>query len=344
MNPSRALSTVRRGTLRGSSAHHDHAQADRETIERLLQSFWQGRSPHTLAAYRYDVELFAQFLIRANSLPADTPQLEALRTFFGASAGRANELVLNYRNEMRDRDQAPSSINRRLAAVRSLVKLGRLTGAIYWSIEVGGVPHELTRDTRGPDPATVAKLLTVAGQQPNAEIAARDVAMLRMTFDLALRVGEVVRLDVADLELKGTKPGVWILGKGRARKVLLELPAATAEALRAWLAVRGKTPGPLFLSYSNHLANRDARLVTRGAYRIIRTLGARVGIHLHPHMLRHSAITAAVDQSVAMGLSLDQVRDFSRHKNINTLLTYRDRASNKQGTIAQAVAESTNTD
>lgn len=340
-----ALEQPHRGALTGSSVPpNTHEGADRQTVERLMQSFWQGRSPHTLDAYRHDVELFAQFLIRANGLPPKTPQLEALRTFFGAGAGRANELVLNYRNEMRDRDQAPASINRRLAAVRSLVKLGRLTGAIYWSIEVGGVPHELTRDTRGPDPKTVAALITAAGQQENTRIAARDVAMLRITFDLALRVGEVVRLDVADLELKGTKAGVWVLGKGRARKVLLELPEATVTALRGWLTVRGRTPGPLFLSYSNHLANRDARLVTRGAYRIMRNLGARCGIHLHPHMLRHSAITAAVDKSVAMGLSLDQVRDFSRHKNINTLLIYRDRASSKQGSLADAVAETVTTE
>jgi integrase/recombinase XerC len=313
-------------------------EANRETIERLMTSFWAGRSPHTLVAYQGDLQRFSEYVIRAHALDPDTPQLEVLRVFFGSSAGRANELVLNYRAEMRDRDRAPTTINRRLAAVRSLVKLARLTGAVYWSIEVEGVPHELTRDTRGPDVDTVGRLITSASQHANPDIAARDVAMLRTLFDLGLRIGELVRLDLADLEQ--ATGGLWVLGKGRARKVLLTLPAPTAGAIRAWLDRRGKQAGPLFLSYSGN-RHRDSRLVTRGAYRIVRNIGRRFGIHLHPHQLRHSAITSAVDQSVAMGLSLDQVRDFSGHKSINVLLTYRDKAANQQSTIANAVAKST---
>jgi hypothetical protein len=57
-------------------------------------------------------------------------------------------------------------------------------------------------------------------------------------------------------------------------------------------------------------------------------------------MLRHSAITEAVERSVAAGLSLDQVRDFSRHKTINILLEYRDRLMNAQPRLATLVAES----
>jgi integrase/recombinase XerC len=314
-------------------------QASRETIERLMTSFWNGRSPHTLAAYRSDIEQFCGYLTRACALDPKLPQLEILRVFFGGSAGRANQLVLDYRSDMRAVDKAPKTINRRLAAIRSLVKLGRLTGMIYWSIEVEGVPDELTRDTRGPNPETVAKLITVASQQENPDIAARDVAMLRITFDLGLRVGEVVRLDVADLELHAERPGIWVLGKRRTRKQLLELPAPTVTAIKAWLARRGKSPGPLFLSYSS-FRHKDARLVSRGAYRIIRNLGARLGIHLHPHQLRHSAITEAVQRSVALGLSLDQVRDFSRHKSIGVLMTYRDQLTNQQSTLANAVADS----
>ena len=56
-------------------------------------------------------------------------------------------------------------------------------------------------------------------------------------------------------------------------------------------------------------------------------------------MLWHSAITQAVEKSVGMGLSLDKVRDFSRHKNIGTLMVYRDNMTNEQGNLAAAVAD-----
>jgi integrase/recombinase XerC len=150
-------------------------------------------------------------------------------------------------------------------------------------------------------------------------------------------VGEVVRLNLEDYDAKAAPPGLWVLGKGRARKIRLTLPETTAAALSSWVRHRGKEAGPLFLSFSGR-HDHERRLVTRGAYRIIRNLGRAIGIHLHPHMLRHSAITQAVEQSVALGLSLDQVRDFSRHKTINMLLTYRDRVTNQQITLATVVS------
>jgi len=44
------------------------------------------------------------------------------------------------------------------------------------------------------------------------------------------------------------------------------------------------------------------------------------------------------DRRIGMGLSLDKVRDFSRHKNIGTLMVYRDNMTNEQGNLAAAVA------
>ena len=49
--------------------------------------------------------------------------------------------------------------------------------------------------------------------EPRDSYAVRNVAMLRVMFDLALRVSEVVRLDVEDLELD--RGALWVSGKGR---------------------------------------------------------------------------------------------------------------------------------
>ena len=83
-----------------------------------------------------------------------------------------------------------------------------------WAIEVRDVPQETLRDTRGPGLETVAEMLRRAAE-PSDSYAVRNVAMLRVMFDLALRVSEVVRLEVADLE---PRPGAyssfsWVLGK-----------------------------------------------------------------------------------------------------------------------------------
>jgi integrase len=82
------------------------------------------------------------------------------------------------------------------------------------------------------------------------------------------------------------------------------------------------------------------RLETRSVLRIVRELGEQIGLHLWCHGLRHSGITIAVEQSTALGLSLDKVRAFSRHRGISTLLTYiddRDHDRN-QRSVADLVA------
>ena len=80
----------------------------------------------------------------------------------------------------------------------------------------------------------------------------------------------------------------------------------------------GPARGPLFLTRGNRGKNCDGRLETRSVLRIVRELGERVGLHLACHMLRHSGISVAVEQSTALGLSLDKVRAYSRHRGINT--------------------------
>ena len=113
-------------------------------------------------------------------------------------AAAANADILRYRHDVVARPLAPATINRRLAAIRSLTKLARLLGVVPWAIEVQDVPQETLRDTRGPGVETVAEMLRLAAA-PRDSYAVRNVAMLRVMFDLALRVSEVRQLDVAEV-------------------------------------------------------------------------------------------------------------------------------------------------
>ena len=122
--------------------------------------------------------------------------------------------------------------------------------------------------------------------------------MLRVMFDLALRVSEVRQLDVADLELD--RGALWVSGKGRADKELLSLPETTQEAIRTWLRVRGTQPGPLFLTLGPRRNRRPTRrrFTARGIYRIVSELGEQAGVKVWPHGLRHTAHKRARLQGV----------------------------------------------
>ena len=293
----------------------------------LVAMWLSGRSERTIQAYRRDLEDFRSFL------GADTVE-GASKELLSRGQGGANATALQYRTSLQDRELAPATINRRLAALRSLVKLARTVGMVSWTLDVENLKSQSYRDTRGPGKAN-ARLLLEQLEDASGPKAARDYVIFRLLHDLALRRGEVVSLDVEDVDLeRGT---ISILGKGRTEKELLTLPSPTKAALSNWLEVGGRTSGALFVNFDR--AGKGNRLTGTSLYRLIRELGKKAGFDVRPHGLRHTAITEAVKVAQANGINLEEVLDFSRHANVKTLMVYRDRERNVQGKLAALVAE-----
>ena len=157
-----------------------------------------------------------------------------------------------YRGAMLDAGLAPATVNRRLSALRSIVQLGRTFGMVTWSLEIDGVKTKAYRDTAGPGLQGVTAVKRQAAKHRSPAKAARDVAIIRLLFDLALRRGEVAMLDLKDLDLRASR--LWIKGKGRREREAITLPPRTVVVLKAWLRHRGKEPGPLFINF--HHANK----------------------------------------------------------------------------------------
>jgi integrase/recombinase XerC len=296
----------------------------------LLHTFLTGRSETTLRAYRTDLADFRVFCA--------TPTVqEAAARLLGSGSGAANALVLRYRADLLERELTPATINRRLAALRSLVKLARLVGLVTWQLETPNVRSEAYRDTRGPGKDGVRRLLDALGTD-DTPLTHRNRAILRLLYDLGLRRGEVVALDEDDVNL--TEGLIYVQGKGRREKVLMTLPDPTRDALTAWRNVRGDDSGPFFTNF-DRARKGDGRLSADHVYRIVRGLGERAGIKARPHGLRHTAITEACKAAQVAGIGLEEVMDFARHRNVQVLMLYRDRERNVQGKLAELVAETT---
>jgi integrase/recombinase XerC len=302
---------------------------DSTNAQAIVAAFLAGRNERTLRAYRQDLERFAAFL------GAATPE-EAAGRLLSAGAGGANALTLAYRAHLRDAGHQAASINRRLAALRSLVKLARMLGAVNWALEVPSLPVEPYRDTRGPGRDGFRRLLDAAEADADPRRRARDRAVLRLLYDLGLRRNEVATLDLSDLDRE--RSALLVLGKGRTGKTPLTLAPATRAALEEWLTFRGDAPGPLLTNFDRS-AKGGARLSTNGVYAVVRRLGAAAGVAVSPHGLRHTAITEACKVAQAAGIGLEEVLDFSRHKDVSVLMIYRDRERNVQGRLAALVAE-----
>jgi integrase/recombinase XerC len=297
----------------------------------VVEAFLAGRTTRTLQAYTDDLRLWAAWL--GPAVPVDA----AVEQLLQASAGEAHRQVLAYRASMVERKLSSATINRRLAALRSLVRLARMLGLVVWSLEVPGLRLERMRDTRGPGVPAVRRMLRAAALQEPAK-AARDTALLRLMFDLALRRAEVLAVDVADLDLE--RSAMWVWRKGKRERKLLSLPKATSVALTAWLEQRGSAAGALFGNFDRS-GKGGGRLSGEGLYSVVQMLGAKAKAgRVRPHGLRHTAITRAMEEAGRLGIPIEEVLAYSGHskRSLPLLLEYRDNLRDRQGELATLVA------
>jgi len=213
------------------------------------------------------------------------------------------------------------------------VAYARRVGLTKLRLEAKGEKSQAYRDTRGPGVQAVQKMLAQAREQDNPRKAARDEAILRLACTLGLRRAEIATLDIGHVDLKGGT--LSILGKGKRERVKLTVPPHAKAALASWLELRGsRDPGaPLFVSLTSNQA--EGRMSGTGIYLLVRDqLGARAGVTAKPHGLRHTAITAALDQ---FNGDFRKARAFSRHANLSTVALYDDNRADHAGAVSQVL-------
>lgn len=298
-------------------------------IDTLVEAFFSGKSEKTIESYRRDLRTFGEFL-------GSKDINEAAKRIFSLPHGEANALALMYRNHLsKERNLKPTTVNRHLASLRSLVALGQALGMIPWKLSVKNEKTTPYKDLTGPD-TTGIRLLLLAAESDGVKLAKRNRALLMILYTVGLRRNEAVSLDFPeDVSLENRT--IKVLGKGKTEKINLSLPDKTMDAIREWIEVRGDEPGPLFVNL-DPVGKGDGRLSGRSVHRIVKALGQHVGLNdLHPHSLRHSAITNALEKAKGR-YDLEECCDFSRHSDVKTMMIYRKRKKNVQGDLSELLA------
>jgi integrase/recombinase XerC len=255
------------------------------SVEKFLTelAIQRGASPHTLAAYRRD-------LARLTELAAGV-ELAALKP----AQLRRGLMALH------SRALAPRSIARTLSAWRSYYAWLARRGAIALNpadgLRAPKRPHVLPK-ALGIDQA--AALLDRPQAGPLAESAGeplqvRDAAMFELLYSSGLRLSELVSLDwPGGLDLATGE--VTVTGKRKKTRTVPVGDKARA-ALEAWLALR-----PLLLRDEQpalFLGRNGTRLTPRQVESRLAQWAQRqgVGVHVHPHMLRHSFASHVLQSS-----------------------------------------------
>jgi integrase/recombinase XerC len=274
----------------------------------------------TRKQYVKAIDNFCQFAYSGSATP------ETISEFLDLDRYAAIETVLRYRRHSIDKKLAPSTINVRLAAIKSLVDMARKLGKTNIDLgDIESIPSESYRDTRGISVEQFKSML--AAIDPSTPIGVRDYAIMLLFWGNALRRGEIASANIEDFLPQQQK--LTILGKGKRARVGIDLSDSVSYALEEWLNfhpsnVQGQ---PLIVSLSHNCYG--GRIAGDSIYRIVQGYAEAAGIErrVSPHRLRHSSITAFLDAS---GGNLRAAQALSRHSNQNTLNLYDDNRRQEQ--------------
>ena len=140
----------------------------------------------------------------------------------------------------------------------------------------------------------------------------RDLAMIDLLYSTGIRVGELVRLNIEDVDLEQRECVVF--GKGdKERRVYFD--AKTKVHLKKYLERRTDKNNALFVT----LDAPFTRLKISGVEIRLRSLGRSLSIdRIHPHKFRRTMATRAIDK----GMPIEQVQKILGHSQIDTTMQY----------------------
>jgi integrase/recombinase XerC len=255
-------------------------------------------SGHTIHAYQRDLESLRIFCLGRGIQTWAALDHARVRSF--AAAEHAAGL-------------APRSIQRRLSALRTF---------LAFLIREGACPQNAAVDVRAPKTGKRLPTTLDADQMSrflefrvDDTLSTRDKAIMELFYSSGLRLSELVGLDLQALDLEDRT--VRVDGKGNKTRIV-PVGRFAVLALEKWLAERLTLPK---LGDDAIFVGRSGRRLTPRAVQLrVETWARRqrMGVHVHPHMFRHSFASHLLESST----DLRGVQELLGHADISTTQIY----------------------
>ena len=273
-----------------------------DQVERFLDYLLleRGLAAPTVAAYRVDLEHFGFFLKETGVAVPETLTQSQVSDYISL-------LKKNY---------ARRTIRRRFSALNSFFKYLLVKGEIKRQPLAG---FDLPRlDKHLPEVLSVIEIKALlAAPDPETVLGERDRVMLEVLYGAGLRVSELVKLELQQINFNAGY--LSVIGKGDKERVV-PLPLPIIRNLRDYIKkgrirlLKGKSSSYIFLNRSGKAMSRE------GFWKNIRRYAFKAGIkqEVYPHLLRHSFAT----HQLSGGADLRIVQTLLGHADLTTTQIY----------------------
>jgi site-specific recombinase XerD len=264
-------------------------------------------SAATRRGYRYDL---LHFIAWYTGLYDAMPELTRLTE---------HDLITWRQHMMMQGGLKAASINRRLEAVRRLLRWAEANGTVARNVAVHVKSVRIVRDPRplGLTAAQVHGLLRAAGESSHG-LARRNYALVQLMLQTGLRVGEVSALRWQDVVLRERAGTVRVRnGKGlKEREVPLN--ATARRALRQLLEQEPAAPSEAAVFRSGQSTTMPVRSIQNAVAALVRRAGL-TGSDITAHSLRHTFALAWLRQHPGQLVELSQLLG---HESLDTTAAY----------------------
>lgn len=263
-------------------------------------------STETIKAYHEDLQEFTQFMAENGGVKPWT---------------KIDQLDVEvYLSHLYDHHYARTTIARKLSTLRSLYQFlmsnGQASDDPFAYVQLKKHPAHLPRFFYEKE---MTALFTAAGQNPNAQLATRDSALLEVLYGTGMRVSECVNLTLSAVDFDNRL--MLVEGKGNKERYV-PFGHYAGDALQQYFTT-ARTP--LMTANDQHhdyvfVNHRGQQLTPAGVTYLLNQIIKRSSLttDIHPHMLRHTFATHLLNN----GADLRSVQELLGHSSLSTTQIY----------------------
>jgi integrase/recombinase XerC len=303
---------------RKSAAEFRNESSFRNLMEQLLAQFFdhlryeRNVSDHTLRNYRSDLTQFLDYLVPPDrrSVKSNAPDIHEIDHI----------TIREWLSTLHSAQKKKTSVARKLAALRTFFQFLVREGVI--ELNPAKLVSTPRLEKKLPQHLSIEEAIKfIETPDTETDLGKRDRAMLELMYATGVRVSELTKMDLSDMDFKNKL--IRVTGKRRKERIV-PFGDPASEALKTYLGARDRflknaaaserEPEAVFLNY------QGTRITTRSVGRMVeKYIRICAGMHdISPHALRHSFATHLLDS----GADLRDIQELLGHARLSSTQIY----------------------